>query len=63
MTDYRLYTVGNDGHFAACRVFACENDDDAIVWAKQWIDGTAVELWNLARLVIRLEPKPGSDPY
>lgn len=58
MTNYRLYTVGNDGHFVACREFACGNDEDAVVWAKQLVDEAPVELWNLARFVIRLQPVP-----
>jgi hypothetical protein len=63
MADYRLYAVSNDGHFMSCRIFYCENDDDAIVWAKQLIDGAPVELWSLARFVIRLEPKYDSAPH
>jgi hypothetical protein len=47
MTEYRLYTVGDDGHFTGSRTFVCENDADAIVWAKQMIDGSPVELWSL----------------
>jgi hypothetical protein len=57
MLDYRAYTVGNDGHFVRSRGFACETDNDAIVWAKQLVDGSAIELWNNARFVARLEPK------
>ena len=54
MNEYRAYTVGDDGHFIASRAFRCANDDDAIVWAKQLIDGRDVELWSSDRFVIKL---------
>jgi photosystem II stability/assembly factor-like uncharacterized protein len=57
MPDYRAYTVGSDGHFVRYRAFACETDDDAIVWAKQLVDAAAVEFWNQDRFVARLEPR------
>ena len=55
MNEYRAYTVGIDGHFTASRAFACVNDDDAIVWAKQLVDGHDVELWSGERFVIKLD--------
>jgi hypothetical protein len=56
MAEYRVYSVGTDGHFVNSRGFVCENDEDAIVWAKHWMDGAAVELWSGERFVARLEP-------
>jgi hypothetical protein len=56
MTEYRACTIGEDGHFVASRVFRCDNDTDAIVWAKQLIDKRALELWSGERLVLRLAP-------
>jgi hypothetical protein len=44
-----------DGHFAASRAFTCADDDDAIVWAKQLVDGHDIELWSGDRFVIKLE--------
>jgi len=61
MTEYRAYTIGEDGHFAASRVFRCDNDADAIVWAKQLIDKRALELWSGERLVHRLAPSEHKD--
>jgi len=55
VNEYRAYSVGDDGHFNASRAFKCANDDDAIVWAKQLVDGHDVELWNGDRFVIKLE--------
>jgi len=56
VTEYRAYTIGGDGQFIASRVFRCNNDAEAIVWAKQLIDKRALELWSGERLVHRLAP-------
>jgi hypothetical protein len=56
MTEYRVYTVGTDGHFVNFRGFVCANDEDALVWARQGMDGAAVEVWSGDRFVTRLEP-------
>lgn len=55
MAEYRVYTVGSDGHFIRSRGFVCDKDEDALVWARQWVDGAAVEVWNGERFVARLE--------
>ena len=55
MIEYRAYTIGQDGHINASRAFRCAEDSDAIVWAKQLVDGHDIELWSGDRLVIRLE--------
>ena len=62
MNEYRAYLIGTDGHFASSRSFACPNDADATIWAKQLIDGHDVELWSGDRFVIRLntDGKPGA---
>ena len=57
MADYRVHTIGDDGHFISARAFSCDNDPDAIEWAKQLVDGHDIELWSAARLIIRLERK------
>ena len=51
MKHYRVVTINCDGQLSRHRGFACENDDDAIVWAKQLVDGSPVELWCGARFV------------
>jgi hypothetical protein len=58
MADCRSYTVGSEGELKTCRRFVCDNDNDAIVWAKHLVGETAIELWCGDRFVIRLEPKP-----
>jgi hypothetical protein len=58
MANYRVYTVGNDGDFINSRGFSCDNDPDAIKWAKQLVDGHDIELRSGARVISRLERKP-----
>jgi hypothetical protein len=55
MAQYRAFTIGDDGHFTSYRAFTCVNDAEAIVWAKQLIDGYPVELWSGDRFIIRLD--------
>jgi hypothetical protein len=37
MADYRAYIVGHDGHFSDCEARSCDEDRDAIEWARQLI--------------------------
>jgi hypothetical protein len=39
------------------RSFACDTDEDAIVWAQQLADDASAELWSGERLVRRLSPE------
>jgi len=55
VNEYRAYTVGQDDHITASRAFTCADDSDAIVWAKQLVDGHDIELWSGDRFVIRVE--------
>ena len=54
VNEYRAFTIGHDGHITASRAFRCTDDSEAVVWAKQWVDGHDIELWSGERLVIRL---------
>jgi hypothetical protein len=60
MAEYRAYTVGRDGHFVDAEPLVCADDAEAIEKAKRLVDGHDIELWNGARLVIRLSHKPKS---
>lgn len=60
MNHYRIVTIGRDGKLSRHRGVVCDNDDDAIVWAKQFVDEAPVELWRGARFVARLEPRSES---
>lgn len=57
MANYRIVTIDQAGKLGRHRAFVSDNDNDAIVWAKQVLDKAPVELWSGARFVIRLEPK------
>ena len=61
MNEYRAFTLGHDGHVTASRAFRCADDSEAIVWAKQLLDGHDIELWSGERFVVKLEhqEKPG----
>jgi hypothetical protein len=63
MAEYRAYTVGIDGHFVGYQPLVCADDAEAITKAKRLVDGHDIELWNGARLVIRLnKPAAGQKP-
>jgi hypothetical protein len=58
MADYRAYVVGHDGHFNDCETRSCDEDSDAIDWAKKLVTDFTIELWCGERFVARIEPKP-----
>lgn len=62
MSHYRIVTINHDGKLGRHRGFVCDDDDDAIVWAKQLVDEAPVELWTGARFVARLEPRSNTQP-
>jgi hypothetical protein len=57
MAEYRVFTVGDERHFASFPAFKCADDADPITWAKQLVDGFPVELWSGGRFVARPGPK------
>jgi hypothetical protein len=58
MTPYRFYLFESDGHIAGPpRVVEFPDDRAAIQAAEALLDGKAIEVWDRARVVIRLEPK------
>lgn len=58
MTEYRIYTVGLDGHFIGFEALLCADDAEAIDRARRLVDGCDLELWSGDRLVTRLGRKP-----
>jgi hypothetical protein len=57
MPTYRVYLIGRDQHIAGPpKVFECSDDDEVVYKAKQILDGHALEIWDGARHVGRLEP-------
>ena len=43
--DYRVYTLGEDGHIFRRTEISCPDDQAALERAKNIADGHAVELW------------------
>jgi len=60
--EYRLYTLGTDGHFANVKVIECANDQEAIKQSRQLIDGHDLELWHYDRYIARLSPHSSHSP-
>jgi hypothetical protein len=56
--EYRVYTVGSDGHFLKTIELVCQDDAAAVESAKQYIDGRDIELWQLDRKVATFAHKP-----
>jgi hypothetical protein len=63
VNEYRVFTMGYDGHIQASRAFVCDSDDDATLWAKQLVDGHDIELWSGERFVIRLDRREGASRF
>ena len=52
---YRAYLVDKAGHFHGVRVLEdCETDDQAIVMAKQYVNGCDIQLWDRGRPVANI---------
>jgi hypothetical protein len=63
MPEYRFYTLGKDSRVVgAPMVLKCQDDQAAVDKAKQFLDGRVIEIWNLTRLVTRLDPR-ASNPF
>ena len=54
MPHYRVYATTPDGHVTAPPiVIECADDQEAVGKAARFTNGTAIELWEGARLVVR----------
>jgi hypothetical protein len=51
MQEYRAYIMGPDGHVQNRVDLERNDEDEAIGLAGQLVDGRAVELWQLDRLI------------
>ena len=54
MPYYRVYIIGQDGHFEGAISLDCRDDTTAVESAKQLVNGHNVELWQQSRLVTKL---------
>jgi hypothetical protein len=53
---YRFYTIGEDGHIVGMpAAIECPDDDAAVEEAKRRIHAHAIEIWDLARRVARVD--------
>ena len=57
MDDFRVYVIGKDGHIINRIDLACADESAARERAKQLVDGHAIELWQLGKMLERFEPK------
>jgi hypothetical protein len=56
MNGYYAYFIGKDGHFTNRVQIICNDDEEAKRFAKQLVDGSAIELWHEARMIATFEP-------
>ena len=59
--DYRVYTLGEDGHIKGRTEIRCPDDEAALERAKNLADGHAVELWEGNRRIALIDGKNGSS--
>jgi hypothetical protein len=59
MSEYRIYIIGNDGHYVNAENIECADDQEAIQKAQQAADGCGVELWERGRFITQLRRKTG----
>jgi len=45
LMEYRVYVIGDDGHFIRAVHLVCSDDSAALAQAKQLVDGHDIELW------------------
>jgi hypothetical protein len=58
MSDYRVYVVDDDDHIIDRIELDCADDSAAIEYAKQYINGRDIELWQRDRRIARFDTRP-----
>jgi len=61
MLQYRIYYVGSDGHFIKAENVSFESDAEAISEARRLAGDHPIEVWQLDRLVTKIDVSPGSS--
>lgn len=57
MLAYRIYVFEEGDHIKQVpRILECRDDAEAIQQARQLLDGKPMEVWEGARIVVRLSP-------
>jgi hypothetical protein len=60
MPEYRIFVVESDSYITQPpQIVECADDQEAIQYAKQFIDGRDVELWQKSRCVVRFARTSG----
>jgi hypothetical protein len=58
MPEYRIFTIAaGERILTPPEVVDCDDDHEAIARAQQKFDGQVIEVWHMARRVVRLEPR------
>ena len=57
MAGYYAYIIGDDDHIVDRVEIVGQDDEEAKRLAEQLVDGHAVELWQEARMIARLDPE------
>jgi hypothetical protein len=58
MLDYRVFLLDDEGRVSQVpRMIRCTTDEDAMRRARQFQEHQAVEIWQGARLVIKIPPQ------
>ena len=55
MPGYYAYLIGADGRFSKRVAIVCDDDEEAKRFARQLVDGHAIELWHEARKIATFE--------
>ena len=61
MADYYAYLIGIDGRVSKRVPIVCDDDEEAKRFAKQMVDGHALELWQEGRKIATFEPVARMD--
>jgi hypothetical protein len=56
MPRYRVFLVDKQGHYTGGEVRDCPDDQTVLAFARLYVDGCDVEVWEHDRLVARLTP-------
>ena len=57
MSEYRVYIIATDGRLLRSVELLCPDDEKAEEYAKQLVDGHAIELWQGTRKLARFDPE------
>jgi hypothetical protein len=54
MAEYRVYTIGTDGHIVQSTPLVCDDDGQAIEQARKIGEGQTLEIWSGERFVAQV---------